>query len=89
MQAQTVRAVLAYILTLAVLACLMLVAFAKLDQFQSTLVGSVLGAVLTNWKVPLAYFFDGVAMSEQVKAAPVVASVAPVADPVAPPAAQP
>jgi len=60
MNTDTVRAVLAYTLTLAAIGALGLVTFANLTQPQATLVGTVLGAILTNWKVPLAYFFDGI-----------------------------
>jgi hypothetical protein len=65
MTPQTVRAVLAYLLTAAGILSIVLVAFVTMTQAQATLVGTVLGAVLSNWKVPLSYFFDGVAISEQ------------------------
>lgn len=65
MTPEIVRAVLANLMTAAVVGCLVLVGFAKLDPLQATLVGTVLGAVLGNWKVPLTYFFDGVALAEQ------------------------
>lgn len=61
MNTETVRAVLAYVMTAAVIAALGLVTFATLSQAQATLVGTVLGAILAKWNVPLAYFFDGIA----------------------------
>lgn len=85
MTPQTVRAVLAYMMTGGLLACLLLVAFAKLDQAQATLVGTVLGAIVANGKVPLAYFFDGVASPDA--GPPKAEPAAPVVPPADPPAA--
>lgn len=65
MSAQTVRAVLAYVMTASLLLCLFLIAFANMTQMQATMVGTVIGAIIANSKVPLAYFFDGVAIAEQ------------------------
>lgn len=68
MTPQTVRAVLAYVMTLSLLACLFLFVFCTVNVAQAGIIGTVLGAIVANGKVPLAYFFDGVAMSDQDKA---------------------
>lgn len=80
MNSQTVRAVLAYGMTIAVLVCLALVAMVDLTQFQAALVATIVGAILTNWKVPLAYFFDGVALEETEPTEPIAAPIQPPAD---------
>lgn len=67
MTPQTVRAVLAYIMTASLLVCLFLIAFKELTQFQAAMVGTIVGAIIANAKVPLAYFFDGVALADQDK----------------------
>lgn len=66
MSPQTVRAVLAYLMTLMVMAAaggLMWIVF-KPENFttvQGTLLGTVIGGIMTKWGTPLSYFFDGVA----------------------------
>ena len=61
MTPQTVRAVLAYLMTFSLILCLLLFVFVSLSTAQSGIIGTVLGAIVSNAKVPLAYFFDGVA----------------------------
>ena len=65
MNSQTVRAVLAYSMTALLLICLVLVAFVPMSQIQMAMAGTVIGAIIANAKVPLAYFYDGVATPEQ------------------------
>jgi hypothetical protein len=64
MNSQTVRAVLAYGMTAMLFACVLLVTFANMTPTQMTMVGTLIGAIIANAKVPLAYFFDGVALEE-------------------------
>jgi len=85
MTPQTVRAVLAYALTALVLICLVLVLFVPMSQLQTASVSAILGAVVSNWKVPLSYFYDGIASPDTVTPAPPKAPIEPA--PVAPPAA--
>lgn len=61
MTPQTVRAVLAYLMTGALILCLLLFVFVELSTAQAGIIGTVLGAIIGNSKIPLAYFFDGVA----------------------------
>lgn len=66
MTPQTVRAVLAYLMTGSLLVCLFLIAFKDdLTTLQAATLGTIIGAIIANSKVPLAYFFDGVAIAEQ------------------------
>lgn len=55
----TVRAVLAYGVTIGFFVCFALVVFVPLTQVQMTIAGTMLGALLASWKMPLAYFYDG------------------------------
>lgn len=61
MTPQTVRAVLAYLMTGSLILCLLLFVFVSITVAQAGIIGTVLGAIVANGKVPLAYFFDGVA----------------------------
>ena len=70
MTPQTVRAILAYLMTASLLVCLFLIAFkSELTTLQAATLGTIIGAIIANSKVPLAYFFDGVALAEQAAAA--------------------
>lgn len=71
MTPQTVRAVLAYTMTFSLILCLLLFVFVPISVAQAGIIGTVLGAIVANGKVPLAYFFDGVAMSDQDATKPV------------------
>ena len=66
MNPQTVRAVLAYVMTLMVAASAVglgwIVAHpADFTTTQATLLGTIIGGIMTKWGTPLGYFFDGVA----------------------------
>ena len=59
METTAVRALLAYGITLGFFACFVLIIFVPLTQVQMTLAGTMMGALLANWKMPLTYFYDG------------------------------
>lgn len=70
MTPQTVRAILAYLLTLAACGSAGLIFLTPLNQFQAALLGTVLGIVLAKWGMTVAYFFDGIASPDTVTPAP-------------------
>lgn len=59
METNAVRALLAYGITLGFFGCFAVIVLLPMDATHLTLVGTMLGALLANWKVPLAYFYDG------------------------------
>lgn len=59
MTPQTVRALLAYGITLGFFACLCVLIFYPMSATVTTMVGTMTGALMANWKMPLAYFYDG------------------------------
>lgn len=70
MTPQTVRAILAYALTIAACGSAGLIFLAQLNQYQASLLGTVLGIVLAKWGMTVAYFFDGIASPDTVTPAP-------------------
>lgn len=70
MSPQTVRAILAYALTLAACGSAGLIFLTQLNQYQAGLLGTVLGIVLAKWGMTVAYFFDGIASPDTVTPAP-------------------
>lgn len=59
-ESNAVRAMLAYGMTFGFFACFVLLVFVPLDATRMTIVGTMMGALMASWKLPLAYFYDGV-----------------------------
>lgn len=59
-ESNAVRAMLAYGMTFGFFAGFVLIVFVPLNPVQMTAIGTMMGALISSWKMPLAYFYDGV-----------------------------